>query len=66
MNTKQIAEQIFEIFSLKENEELSNEQKKVMIENIIVKVYCKGRISGHNRGVYICQNALKGLENTKQ
>lgn len=64
MVTAQIAHQIFEIFALKENEALSNEQKKDMIKKIVVDVYNKGRRSGHNNAVKICQDALKGLENS--
>lgn len=62
MNTAYMANKIFEIFALKENQNLTNEQQKNMVEKIIEDVYNKGRRSGHNKAVEICKNALNGLE----
>ena len=59
----QIADEIFRIFALKENQNLSNDEKKNLVEKIIVDVYNEGRRSGHNMAVKICKNALNGLEN---
>jgi hypothetical protein len=63
MIAAQVADEIFRIFALKENQDLSNEAKKDLVARIVIDVYNKGRRSGHNKAVEICKNALKGLEN---
>lgn len=64
MITRQVAYKIFEIFALKENEHLTIDQQLDLVEEIVVDVYNKGRRAGHNKAVSICQDALKGLENS--
>lgn len=63
MISAQVADEIFRIFDLKENQVLSKEAKKNLVERIVIDVYNKGRRTGHNKAVEICKNALKGLEN---
>lgn len=63
MIAEQVADGIFRIFALKENQDLSNEAKKKLVERIIIDVYNKGRRAGHNKAVEICKNALSGLGN---
>jgi len=62
MITRKIAYDIYQIFALKENQNLTNEQQIDEVEKIIISTYKKGQRSGHIKAVDICKKALIGLE----
>lgn len=60
----QVADEIFRIFALKENENLSNEEKKQMISKIVLKVYENGKYYGSKKAIKLCKDSLTNVENT--
>ena len=52
MVLKAVAHKINDIYGLKENENLTNEQRIEKVEKIISELYTNGRKSGYNLGVY--------------
>jgi hypothetical protein len=61
MVTQKVAQDIIDIFDLKENQGLSNDEKRKMISEIIIDVYTKGYDSGRKNGIKDCITSLTDL-----
>lgn len=60
---EEYAMKIEHIFYLKENQDLTTEQRNVLIQNVLADMKKEAMRMGHKKGVSICKNALNGLEN---
>lgn len=54
---------IEQIFYLKENQDLTTEQRNTLIQNVLAEMKKEAMRIGHRKGVAVCKNALDGLEN---
>lgn len=54
---------IEQIFYLKENQDLTVEQRTTLIQNVLTEFKKEAMRIGHRKGVSICKKALDGLEN---
>ena len=60
---EEYAMKIEHIFYLKKNQDLTSEQRNVLIQNVLADMKKEAMRIGHRKAVYICKNALDGLEN---
>jgi len=61
MNTRLEAYKISEIFSLKENQELPKDVLIALVEDRIIDVYEKGRLTGRANAIVECRNAVNNI-----
>ena len=60
---EEYAMKIEHIFYLKENQDLTTEQRNTLIQNVLAEMKKEAMRIGHRKGISICKNALDGLEN---
>ena len=60
---EEYAMKIEHIFYLKENQNLTTDQRNTLIQNVLTELKKEAMRIGHRKGVSICKNALDGLEN---
>jgi len=63
MILKAEAHKIYEIFALKENQSLTNDEQLTLIEKQITEIYNKGKRIGHLKAVALCKSALDAVVN---
>lgn len=61
---EEYAMKIEHIFYLKENQDLTTGQRNTLIQNVLSDMKKEAMRIGHRKGVFICKNALDGLENS--
>lgn len=61
MNIRLEAYKISEIFSLKENQDLSKDVLIALVEDKIISIYEKGKLTGRANAIVECRNAVNNI-----